>query len=120
MKRKPQKPTGAEMAGMLAYIDASRKQQRETEGKGAPGVRFTVYEDKLEKWVRDLIREVKRLRKKRKTPQNEDAKWRQKQMNLDDALNRCNGQRVIETDRGAYYSQDCKIHEGCRKIARKA
>jgi len=62
-KRKPKKPTEAEMAGMLAYIDASRKQQAETESKGAPGRSFTVYEDKLERWVRDLIREVKRLRR---------------------------------------------------------
>lgn len=63
--KKIQKPTPAQMAGMLTYIGLAHEQQAETEKKGCTGRTFTIYEVKLEGWVRDLVREVKRLRKRR-------------------------------------------------------
>jgi hypothetical protein len=42
--------------------------------------------------------------------------WHDRQQDLDDALNRCNAQRVIRTSRGSYYSQGCERHQMCREI----
>lgn len=59
-KKRVAKPTKREMQTMLQHIDEAHK---------AGGRAFTVYENRLEAYIRDLIREVNRLRRRKRDSQ---------------------------------------------------